>query len=148
MIYLPPKPSLEAFIQTCTPLAILPSLEAEIEQRVEMIAQALTGYQFQAEASPIENLVTLLKADQSFLGVLLALTNLSQEKFLRILTAERFAQGDFGVEWNIDKVHSKLQNQNGFAEHIAELFIEGRNHPTLSQHVARFYLDQITLFDR
>src|SRR5579859_5907779 len=115
VLFLPPKPSLEKFIQSCTPLAILPSLETAMEQRVEAIAHALTKHQFQANASPTENLVTLLKADESFLGVLLALTNLSQEKFLRILTAERFVQGDFGVEWNIDKVHIKLKNQVGFA---------------------------------
>ncbi len=45
------------------------------------------------------SLKQFLKRDENFLGILLALTNLSQEKFLRILTAQRFAEKDFGKEW-------------------------------------------------
>jgi len=143
-----PKPSFEAFIQTCTPLAILPLLEQQMAARVEAIVQNLLAHQHQTDLNPIENLVLLLRADESFLGVLLAWTNLSQEKFLRILSAERFSQGDYGNEWGIEKVQRKLQTELAFAERIAHLFIDGRNDPLLAQNVAQFYLEQLTLFAR
>jgi hypothetical protein len=138
-----PKPSLEAFIQTCTPLAVIPELEADFKARVEGIANALLMHQ--GTGNPVENLAAFLKADKDFLGIVLALTNLSQEKFLRILSAERFTRSDFGSEWGIETVHRKLQNEAEFAEQIAKLFLDGRNSPLLTQQVAAFYLEQLSL---
>ena len=68
---------------------------------------------------PVENLSRFLKADRDFLGIILALINLSQEKFLRILLAESFAKNDFETDWKIDKVHRNLKTEPGFAERIA-----------------------------
>lgn len=141
----PPKPSLDAFITTCTPLAIIDSLEAEFQQRVDAIANALLSYQ--SAADPVANLAGFLKADTNFLGIILAFTNLSQEKFLRILSAERFAQNDYGLEWSIGAVHRKIRLEAGFAERIARLFLDGRSSPLLLEHVASFYLDQLSLPD-
>ena len=95
--------------------------------------------------SDIEILTSFLRKDKDFLGVMLALTNLSQEKFLRILSAERFAAGDFKPEWGIGRVHSKLASDDGFAGQIAALFLEGRKNETLSRQVADFYLDQLSV---
>jgi hypothetical protein len=139
----PPKPSLQDFIETCTPLAIIEALEEEMSARVTSIAGALLEYQ--TTDDPLENLARFLQADANFLGIVLALTNLSQEKFLRILSAERFATGDFGREWGIRSVVRKLKNEAGFAERIAQLFLEGRNSSLLVEQVAAFYLDQLSL---
>jgi hypothetical protein len=139
----PPKPSLEEFIETCTPLAIIESLEQEMSTRVSSIAAALLDYQ--PSDDPVENLARFLQADANFLGIILALTNLSQERFLRILSAERFARGDFGREWTIKRVVRKLKQETGFAERVAQLFLEGRNSQLLIEQVAAFYLDQLSL---
>jgi hypothetical protein len=138
-----PKLSLNEFIATCTPLAIIPSLEQEIQQRVDAIASALLGYS--GSDNPVENLAGFLRADEDFLGIILALTNLSQEKFLRILTAERFTQRDFEREWSITHIQRKLKHESGFAHRIAQLFIEGQSSPLLAQQVASFYLAQLSL---
>ncbi len=138
-----PKPSLQAFIETCTPLAIIDSLEMEFHLRVESIARALLNYA--PNDDPLENLTQFLQANDSFLGVVLALTNLSQEKFLRILSAERFARQDFEREWTVSTVQHKLKHEPGFATQIARLFLDGRNSPLLVQQVAAFYLDQLAL---
>jgi hypothetical protein len=138
-----PKPSLNNFIQTCTPFAIFPSLEEEMKFQVENIANALLNYE--SSNNPVENLAAFLKADENFLGIILALTNLSQEKFKRILSAERFLQGDFGNEWDTDVIHRKLRTESGFAERIATLFLEGRNSKLLVEQLAAFYLDQLAL---
>ena len=137
------KPSLEAFIQTCTPLAIIPTLEAEMQHRVANIASSLLTYQ--PNDDPVSNLARFFQSDRDFLGIALSLTNLSQEKFLRILSAERFAHSDFGTEWGINKVHDKIRHETGFAERIAQLFIDGRTNSLLADQVAAFYLDQIVL---
>ncbi len=120
MLTLYRKPTFEQFIETCTPLAVIEPLEVEIRQRIDSIAAALLT--FQPTDDPLENLTRFLQADKNFLGIVLALTNLSQEKFLRILTAERFANDDYGQEWNIDRVGSKLRSDPIFAERIARLY--------------------------
>jgi hypothetical protein len=138
-----PKFTLQEFIETCTPLAVVDSLEAEMRVRVDEIASALLDYE--PIGDPVDNLARFLKADPNFLGIVLALTNLSQEKFLRILSAERFVHGDFGKEWSIKQIFSKFKREAGFAERIARLFLEGRSSPLLVEQVAAFYLDQLSL---
>jgi hypothetical protein len=96
MLKLSAKPDLASFIQKCTPLYKVPSLEADFAERVKRIAGALL--EFQPDGDPVQSLVGFLRDDLDFLGIVLALTNLSQEKFLRILTAERFAQEDYAPE--------------------------------------------------
>lgn len=110
MFQLLPKPSLDAFIASCTPLATITHLEEDIQKRVENIAAALLN--FDAFGSPVDVLTRFLKADRDFLGVILSLTNLSQERFLRLLSAERFARGDFNPEWGPDQIYRKLHTMN------------------------------------
>lgn len=111
--------------------------------RVQDIVRDLLA--FTPKTNPIEALTQFLQADPNFLGVLLALTNLSQERFLRILTAERFATGDYGVEWNVDKIYRMMKGDADFAERIVRLFLEGRNSEILVRQVADFYLHQLSL---
>ncbi|TVR19631.1 MAG: hypothetical protein EA396_12355 [Anaerolineaceae bacterium] len=145
MFTMKPKPSIDDFIRSCTPLAVLPELEREIQSRVDAITSALIAHHDVDD--PIENLANFLQADRNFLGVILALTNLSQEKFLRILSASRFATGDYGTEWGPSRIYTKLQNEPDFARQVARLFIEGQKNPLLARHVAAFYLKQLALPD-
>lgn len=143
MLILHKKSSLTDFIKTCSPLYKIPELEEAIRQRVETIVIDLLA--FEPEKDPVKNLTRFLQKDPNFLGVLLALTNLSQEKFLRILTAERFATGDYGKEWNAKQIYQMMQRDEGFTERIARLFLEGRNSHVLVRQVADFYLAQLSL---
>jgi hypothetical protein len=140
-----PKPSFDEFIRTCTPLLRIPELEQQMKDRVRAIVTELLN--FQPNEDPAQNLKQFLQKDENFLGVLLALTNLSQEKLLRILTAQRFADDDFGPEWGAGQVYRKIKHDDAFAEKIARLFLEGRSNKMLAEQVADFYLDQLSLPD-
>jgi hypothetical protein len=59
-----PKPSVEDFIPTCTPLAIVESLETEIRERAESITAALLDYE--PRDDPIENLASFLGTHRDF----------------------------------------------------------------------------------
>jgi hypothetical protein len=137
------KPSFEEFIRTCTPLLKIPELEQLMRERVRGIVTDLLN--FESSADPAQNLKQFLQKDENFLGVLLALTNLSQEKFLRIITAQRFAAQDFGPEWSAPRIYAKIKKDDTFAEQIARLFLEGRDSKLLAEQVADFYLDQLSL---
>lgn len=138
-----PKPAFDDFIKTCTPLLKIPALEQAMRTRVRGIVTELLN--FQSGDDPAQNLKQFLQKDENFLGVLLALTNLSQEKFLRIITAQRFAAQDFGSEWGAKRIYGKIRTDDSFAEQIARLFLEGRDSRLLAEQVADFYLDQLSL---
>ncbi len=114
-----------------------------MRERVRTIVKDLLN--FQPNTDPAKNLKQFIQKDENFLGVLLALTNLSQEKFLRILTAQRFASQDFGPEWGAKQIYRKIFKDDNFAEAIARLFLDGRNSKLLAEQVADFYLDQLSL---
>lgn len=76
------KPTFDEFIESCTPLLKIPELEAKIRERVHSIVKELLD--FRPNKNPAKNLKQFIQKDENFLGVLLALTNLSQEKFLRL----------------------------------------------------------------
>ncbi|MDO8569081.1 MAG: hypothetical protein Q7R57_10280, partial [Dehalococcoidales bacterium] len=80
-----PKPTFEEFIKSCTPLLKIPELEAQMRERIRTIVRELLD--FQPHTDPAKNLKQFIQKDKNFLGVLLALTNFSQEKFLRVLAA-------------------------------------------------------------
>jgi hypothetical protein len=143
MLTLNRKPNFDDFIKTCTPLLKIPELENQMRERVRAIVKELLN--FQPDVDPANNLKQFLRKDENFLGVLLALTNLSQEKFLRILTAQRFAAQDYGSEWKADQVYRKIKGDDAFAESVARLFLEGRDSKLLAEQVADFYLDQLSL---
>jgi len=131
------------FVKTCTPLLKIPELEQLMRERVRDIVAGLLN--FESNTDPAQNLKQFLQKDGNFLGVLLALTNLSQEKFLRIITAQRFAVQDFGPEWGAPRIYAKIKKDDVFAEQIARLFLEGRDSKLLAEQVADFYLDQLSL---
>ena len=114
-----------------------------MRERVRAIVKELLD--FQPDTDPAKNLKQFLQRDENFLGVLLALTNLSQEKFLRILTAQRFAAQDYGIEWGAKQVFRKIKTDEAFAESIARLFLEGRDSKVLTEQMADFYLEQLYL---
>lgn len=138
-----PKPAFDNFIRTCTPLLKIPELEQSMRERVRLIVKELLN--FESDKDTAQNLKQFLQKDENFLGVLLALTNLSQEKFLRIITAQRFAAQDFGPEWSAPRIYAKIKKDDVFAEQIALLFLEGRDSKLLAEQVADFYLDQLSL---
>jgi hypothetical protein len=144
----PAKLEFEDFLKTCTPLLRIADLEDEMRRRVAGIVQSLLGFQTSSDEDPVQKLKQFLRRDADFLGVLLALTNLSQEKFLRIITAQRFAAGDYGAEWGIKQIHRKIQKDDQFADQIAWLFLEGRESAQLVQQIADFYLEQLSLPDK
>jgi hypothetical protein len=143
MLTLNRKPEFDKFVKTCSPLLKIPELENQMRERVRIVVEELLN--FQPDEDPANNLKQFLRKDQNFLGVLLALTNLSQEKFLRILTAQRFAAQDYGSEWSPNRVYRKIKDDDAFAESIARLFLEGRDSKLLAEQVADFYLDQLSL---
>lgn len=139
------KMNFDEFVKNFTPLYKDAELEKRFKERVDKTAQNLLKFQRRKSHNETQTLIGFLRADREFLNIMLSLVNLSSEKFKRILSAERFAQGDYGVEWNLAKVLKNIKEDDNYAKRIAELFLEGRQNKTLAKQVADFDLAQIEL---
>ncbi len=142
----PEKATFEDYVASCTPLLKLPEFEAEMRRRVCEIAGRLVGFDY--DSDPANSLIAFMREDVDLFKVLLKMTNLSQEKFKRIVAAERHARGDYGNEWDLARIHRNIIRDDDFAQGVADLFLEGRDNPTLAEHVADFYLDQLAFPER
>ena len=142
----PHKATFEDFLASCTPLLKLPAFEAEMKSRVCEIVGRVIGFNY--DADPANGLVAFMRQDVDFFKVLLKMTNLSQEKFRRIIAAERHARGDYGNEWDIARIHRNIRQDEAFARMVADFFMEGRDNPMLVEHVADFYLEQLAFPER
>jgi hypothetical protein len=138
-----PKPSLTDFIATCTPLAVVDELEAYIQGRIDQMTEIIQA--FSGAASGLQQLVSFLQYNPDSLGIILAMANFSQEKFLRVLSAQRHALGDYGSEWGVKKVQQKLVSEPVFAESVAALFFPDQMDSQLRAFIAPFYLHHLAL---
>ena len=100
---------------------------------------------FTPESDPEANLIKFMREDSDFLKVLLSLTNISQERFRRVVAAEKHERGIYLEDWTVNRIHRTLCRDDQYASEIARFFLDGRDHPLLAGIVADFYLDQMHL---
>ena len=139
----PRKATFDEYVASCTPFLKIPELEAETRAKVCGIVEKLLG--FTPEADPEANLIKFMRQDSDFLRVLLTMTNLSQERFRRVVAAEKHGRGIYLEDWTVNKIHRTVSQDDQYASEIASFFLKGRSHPLLAEMVADFYLDQMHL---
>lgn len=117
-----------------------------MRERVCGIVEMLVGFGYTEDA--FQDLVALIRTEVDLFKVMLNLMNLPQERFRRLLTARRFALGDYEKEWTISQIHRQIRQSDEFAEALARLFLEGKRSYVFVEHVADYYLEQLGFPDR
>lgn len=122
-------------------------LEQEIEAQVEaLLAIAQDDRVSETATVSVPDIANFLAQEYRALDVILKDIELSEEKFLRIVSLLRRLgriPGGFDREWNIDSVKSKLAQEPDFALMIAGLLVDGKRDEELSQYIPRYYLDAL-----
>lgn len=70
---------------------------------------------------------------------------LSEEKFKRIITLIRKLNNTFNTEWSINRIDNEIRNNNDFADRLANIFINGKDNPQLTEHLPLFYRQRLHL---
>ncbi len=122
-------------------------LEAEIDQKVTRLL-ALANDRRVAVTDPIEvpDIAAFLASDRDALDVVLRDIELSDEKFMRIVSLLRKIgriQGGFDSEWNIDRIKSSIQNNPEFRLLIAHLLVDGKHDAELARYIPQYYLETL-----
>ncbi|MDZ7331705.1 MAG: hypothetical protein ONB31_06980 [candidate division KSB1 bacterium] len=119
-------------------------LEQEIESQVESLLK--TARDQNSSESSLPNMVNFLVQQNDGLDVILKDLELSQEKFMRIVSLLRKLgriPGGFDIEWGMQKIKRKIQTDPAFAIKIAELLLDGKRDEELKNYIPRYYLDTL-----
>lgn len=122
-------------------------LEDEIDNEVAALLQLTQDERVSAEALvSVESIATFLMSHAQALDVILYDIELSEEKFLRIISLLRQIgdlPGGFENEWSIAHIKSKLAREPDFAQFVAALLVDGKRNPKLSAIIPRYYLETL-----
>lgn len=125
-------------------------LEKGIDDEVEALLEAARDPRV-SEASQINpnNVADFLHQQDKALEVILRDIELSEEKFMRIVSLLRklgHIPGGLQVgepEWGMTKIKRKLAQDPDFTQTIASLLVDGKRDPNLSSFIPRYYLDTL-----
>lgn len=122
-------------------------LEQEIEAAVEALLETARNHHV-AEAATItvDGIADFLAQRDNALEVVLKDIELSEEKFLRIISLLRKLQhipGGFDTEWGISAIKRKMSQDHGLVRLIAQLLVDGKRDQRLQRYVPRYYLDTL-----
>ena len=116
-------------------------LEEEIKAEVNALLETARGRG--VSEMTVDSLVEFLTREPNALDVILKDLELSQEKFMRIVSLLRKLRripGGFEQEWGISKIKSKLGREPDFARLMAQLLFNGKEDAELQHYVPRYYL--------
>ncbi len=119
-------------------------LEKEIESEVDSLLK--TARDHNSSELSTENILNFLVQQTDGLNVILKDLELSQEKFMRIVSLLRKLDripGGFDIEWGIKKIKKKIKAEPDFALIIAELLLDGKRDRELQDYIPRYYLDTL-----
>jgi hypothetical protein len=123
------------------------ALEQEIEAEVEALLETARNHRVSETATiTVDSIADFLAQRKNALEVILKDIELSEEKFLRIISLLRKLQripGGFDAEWGIGTIKRKMSQDQGFVRLIAQLLIDGKHDKELQQYIPRYYLDTL-----
>ncbi|MCS6907356.1 MAG: hypothetical protein RML93_05670 [Anaerolineales bacterium] len=149
MLNPPRKLTFQEAWDTMTIFFVDEELEDEIDHQAEYYLELASrfgssdGIQFN-----VADLMAFLKEEPNGLEFILREIELSEEKFLRIVSLLRKIgriPGGFDVEWSIEKIKRYIRQDATIAAQIAKLLLEGYQDLELSQYIPRYYLETLNL---
>ncbi len=141
------KISFEEVWQSTVVFFVNEELEQEIDNAVQALLQTANDPRVSETAViTVDEIANFLVGKQNALDVILKDVELSEEKFMRIISLMRKLgriSGGFDREWNVDTIKRRAAREPDFARTIAELMINGKRDAQLRQYVPRYYLETL-----
>jgi len=122
-------------------------LEDEIDQDVEkLLALADDEVVSGTDKVSTEALAAFLTKDPLALDVILREIELSQEKFMRVISLMRKLgriEGGFEREWSFRKITGRVIQDMDFSLMVARTLMEGKRDKELAAYIPRYYLETL-----
>jgi hypothetical protein len=141
------KLSFQEVWETSTIFYVDEEFENEIDAKVKTLLKVADDPRISESATiDVDSIESFLSQTGNALDVILKDIQLSEEKFLRIVSLLRKLgriPGVFESEWGIEAVKSKLHKDTTFAHLLAEVLVDGKRDKELSCYIPRYYLDTL-----
>lgn len=122
-------------------------LEDEIDQGVEQLLQLVNDELISTTTEVnVDSVANFLAKEHLALEVILREIELSEEKFMRVISLLRklgYIPGQFESEWPISRIISKIGQEPEFAQFVAKLLVDGKRDKELARHIPRYYLETL-----
>jgi len=122
-------------------------LEDEIDQGVERLLQLRENELISTSAEvSVDSVATFLAKNPLALEVILREIELSEEKFMRVISLLRklgYIPGQFESEWPISRITGKIGQEPEFAQFVAKLLVDGKREKELERYIPRYYLETL-----
>src|SRR5947199_51816 len=138
-----PKLPYEDFIKSFTPFYI----NDEVDQQVlSLISEKVKKYiKIVPELVNHESIIKFIKDDSLSLEILLSITDISSEKFKRIISTLRLERGDVvSTEWSLKRTRIEILQNNFFEKELIEMFLYGVE-SDLGKKLPAYYLQNTGL---
>lgn len=147
MAQIPHKLSFEEAWNSITIFYVDDELEREIDREVERLLRLAEQYGVtEKSVTGQDSLASLLQEQPEALEFILREVELSEEKFLRIISLLRQI-GRIPVpldrEWTMEQVIRRIRTEPDFAALIAHLLMDGVRDPQLQAVIPRYYLEAL-----
>lgn len=147
----PTKLSFEDAWKSITIFYVDEALEQDIDKEVDRLLQMAEacGITEKGIADP-NSLANLLREKPEALEFILREVELSEEKFLRIVSLLRQIgriPGGLDREWTMKQIARRIKEEADFAPLIAELLTNGIQDSALQKVIPRYYLEALNLAD-
>ena len=140
----PEKISYEEFIKTITMFWIDRELEDSISREVNEMVTSMENKLTSINTK--EGLIDFIKADKTSLTNILALMEIPEEKFKRIVSLLRKERKfTFATEWSLDKTRNMMLENPSYMEDICELLMNGINSEKYKRKIPDFYRDSFKI---
>lgn len=124
-------------------------LEDEIDSEVSTLLKLAEEYGLKgSDQLSISSLMKLIRDQERGLELVLKEIDLSEEKFLRIVSVLRQigrVNAPLEQEWTLRQVIQRLRSDEQFAKVIADLFVNGERDRELQAFIPRYYLETLNL---
>lgn len=125
------------------------ALEDEIDSEVSTLLKLAEEYGLRGtDQLSISSLISLIRDRERGLELVLKEIDLSEEKFLRIVSVLRQIgriNAPLEEEWTLRQVVQHLRSDEQLAKVIADLFINGEKDQGLQAFIPRYYLETLNL---
>jgi hypothetical protein len=144
------KISFEEAWNSATIFFVDEELEDEIDAEVGSLLTVASDPRVSEDAlMEIDSITEFLAEHELGLDVILRDVELSEEKFMRMVSLlrkiGRISGGFFAddTEWTISRIKHKIVQDRNFAHMIAELLLDGKNDHELKIYIPRYYLETL-----
>ncbi|MFN3762962.1 MAG: hypothetical protein ACK4WK_07165, partial [Anaerolineae bacterium] len=147
MAQTPRKLSFEEAWSSLTIFYVDDELEQEIDQEVDRLLRLAEQYGVtEKSVMTPESLTVLLREGRDALEFVLREVELSEEKFLRIISLLRQIgriPAPLDREWTMGQIVRRIQKDPDFTSLIAHLLMDGVRDPELQAVIPRYYLEAL-----